>query len=90
MSAPNHSITANAFAVTTAFVWTVCTAGVAMLPGPSMMMNRWWMHGSNLSNVGRWNVTPEGYLFGGLVLVVFAWLTGYVYSSSLEYFRRRK
>lgn len=90
MSAPSNIAIANAFATTAAFVWLVCAAGVALLPGPSMMMSRWWMHGMNIGVMGNWNVTVDGFLFGGLGVVAIAWLAGYVYSMSLQYFTKKK
>lgn len=81
---------ANAFSVTTAFVWTVCTLGIALFPGLSETIGRWWLHGLSMRVMGTWNVSIEGYLFGGLVLVGFAWITGYIFGWSLEFFGKRK
>ncbi len=80
---------ANSFALTMAFVWLVCTLGVAMFPRPSYMMNKWFMHGLTGLTMGQWNVTFSGFFFGGLVLILFAWFTGYVFGSSLEYFSKK-
>ncbi len=81
---------ANAFGVTTAFVWTICTLGVALLPGPSAMMGRWWMPGLSMTTLGTWQVSMDGFILGGVVLVGFAWITGYVFGWNLEFFSGKK
>ena len=79
----------NSFALTMAFIWSVCTLGIAIFPGPSYMMNRWFTHGFTGLTMGQWNTTFSGFLLGGLVLVAFAWITGYVFGWSLEYFSKK-
>lgn len=83
-------VLANAFATTIAFVWTVCTFGVALFPGLSQTIGRWWLHGLSMSTMGTWRVSIESYVFGGLILVVFGWITGYVFALSLEAFSMKK
>ena len=75
---------ANAFAVTTAFVWVVCTLGVALLPSASFMMSGWFMHGLNMSALGVWKVTMGGFLWGGIVLSGIAWAAGYIFGLVLK------
>lgn len=82
--------TANALAVTVAFVWAICALGIALLPGPSMMVSRWWMHGLDMGVLGIWRVTFGGFLFGGIPLIVMGWLSGYVFASSYNYFLKKK
>lgn len=82
----NKMVLANAFAATTLFVWVVCTLGVAFFPGPSLMMGRWWMHGLSMTTLGTWRVTLDGFILGGMVLVGFAWITGYVFGWCLDIF----
>ena len=85
----NKMMYANAFAVTIAFVWAVCSFGVALFPAPSLMMGKWFMHGLDMTSLGFWKVTIDGFIFGGLVLVGFGWVTGYVFGGSLEYFGKK-
>lgn len=80
---------ANAFAVTMTFIWLVCTFGVALLPELSLTMNGWFMHGLNMRVMGMWNVTFDGFILGGVVLIAFAWISGYIFGASLEYFSRK-
>lgn len=79
----------NAFAATAGFVWVVCSLGVALFPGPSYMMNRWFMHESYGLTMGNWNVTIQGFFLGGFVLIAFSWVTGYFFASALEYFSKK-
>jgi len=80
---------ANASALTTAFVWLVCSFGVLFFPYPSYMMGRWIMHGRIGLTMTQWNVTFLEFLYGGLLLTLFAWVIGYVFGWSLEYFSKK-
>jgi len=86
----NKIVLANAFAVTVAFVWTVCTFGIALFPELSLTIGQWWMHGLSMTKLGTWNVSMSDFIFGGLVLTIFAWITGYVFGWSLELFGGKK
>jgi hypothetical protein len=80
---------ANASALTTAFVWLVCSFGVLFFPCPSYMMGRWFTHERVGLTMMQWNMTFPGFLYGGLILVFFAWVTGYVFGWFLEYFGKK-
>ena len=80
---------ANASAFTSAFVWLVCSFGVLFFPYPSYMMGQWFTHGRVGLTMMQWNVTLSGVFFGGLTLVFFAWIVGYVFGWSLEYFSKK-
>lgn len=77
-------IFANTFALTVLFVWVICTLGVWLLPGLSLTMSAWFMHGLNISTMGVWKVTLEGFILGGIVLMAFGWATGYVFGKILS------
>lgn len=85
----NKMMYANTFAVTVAFVWIICSLGVAFLPDLSLTMSKWFMHGLDMTSLGLWKVTIDGFILGGLVLVGFGWVTGYVFGLSLEYFGKK-
>lgn len=85
----NKIIYANTFAVTVAFIWLVCTLGIWLFPDLSLTMGKWFMHGLDMTVMGTWKVTVDGFILGGLVLVAFGWLSGYVFGSSLEYFGKK-
>ncbi len=80
---------ANTFAVTVAFIWLICTLGVALLPELSLTMSKWFMHELDITVMGTWKITAEGFVLGGLVLTAFGWISGYVFGSSLEYFGKK-
>ncbi len=80
---------ANSFALTVAFVWVICTLGVLFFPYPSYMMDQWINHERVGLTMMQWNVTFFGSLYGGLILVFFAWIVGYVFGSFLEYFSKK-
>ena len=85
----NKIIYANSFAMTVAFVWVICTLGIALLPDFSLTMSRWFMHGLDMKSLGIWKVTIDGFILGGLVLTGFGWLAGYVFGCSIAYFEKK-
>lgn len=84
--------TANALAVTAAFVYVVCRALVGLLPDFMFSMGQSWFHGIQLQKLGTWTLTTENFIWGLLSLTVTAWLSGYVYASVYNLFlgKRRK
>ncbi|MFA4852644.1 MAG: DUF5676 family membrane protein [Bacteroidales bacterium] len=80
---------ANTFAVTVAFVWLVCTLGVALLPELSLTISKWIMHGLDMTSLGIWKVSVDGFILGGLVLISFGWVTGYIFGCSMAYFGKK-
>lgn len=80
---------AHSFAITTLFAWTICALGVALFPTPSLVLSKWFMHGLNMETLGIWKVTAEGFFLGGVVLMGFSWVVGYVFGTSLEYFSKK-
>ena len=54
---------ANASALTTAFVWLVCSFGVLFFPYQSYMMGRWITHGRTIYTMTQWSL-----FFPGVVL----------------------
>lgn len=79
---------ANALALTTAIAWVVCSLFVTILPGFSLIVTKWWMHGMPLP--GNWNLNFGNFLLGGITLTISGWLFGYVLGWSLEYFSKNK
>lgn len=85
----HKKVYAHACAVTVGFLWVVCTAGIALLPDFSLTMSSWFMHRMDITTMGIWRVTSEGFIFGGLVLTAVGWVSGYVFGWSLEYFGKK-
>lgn len=80
---------ANSFALTMVFIWVVCTLGILFFPYPSYMMGQWFTHERAGLTMMQWNVTFFGTIYGGIILVFFAWVTGYVFGWFLEYFSKK-
>jgi hypothetical protein len=81
---------ANAFALTTVVMWTVCSAFVLLLPRFSLIVTRWWVHGLKVDQLGQYNLSLTNFLIGGVTLSLWMWVTGYVFGWSLEYLGKKK
>ncbi|GCE03423.1 DUF5676 family membrane protein [Dictyobacter aurantiacus] len=79
---------ANAFAVTVAILWTVCSLVVAIFPAFALDVTTWWMHG--LTVMGTWHLTWGNFFLGGIVLVVIAWLSAYLFGWCWETFSGKR
>lgn len=77
-------IIANAFALTTAVAWVICSVVVYLFPDPSLLITRWWMHGMQVEVMGTWNLTLGNFVWGGLTITAAAWLVGYIYGWTWE------
>lgn len=86
----NKIVYANTFATTIAFVWIICTLGIVLFPQMSLTFSSWFMHGMDITRMGAWQTTFGGFIGGGIVLILFAWATGYVFGASLDYFGRKR
>lgn len=80
----DKTILANAFALATGILWTVCSLFVIILPDFSMKLFNWWMHGLDITVMGNWSLNLTNFLLGGLTLVISAWLSGYILGWSWE------
>jgi hypothetical protein len=78
---------ANAAALSTAILWTICSIGVALLPNFVQSMREWMMHGSIATSALE--VTFGSFLMGGILLVVIAWVWGYVFGWAWEYVSKK-
>ena len=83
------TVLANTFAITTAVIWIICAVGVALFPQLSFQIFRWWNHGLIVSPMGDYNVTFVGFIMGGIVLVAFAWIAGYIFGVIWEFMSKR-
>ncbi|OGL35622.1 hypothetical protein A3F65_00975 [Candidatus Saccharibacteria bacterium RIFCSPHIGHO2_12_FULL_47_16b] len=79
---------AGAFALSTAVVWTLCSALVAIWPDFAYKVTKWWLHGMNIDSLGEFSLSWDNYLTGGLTLVISLWVIGYVLGWSLELFSK--
>jgi hypothetical protein len=77
-------VLANAFGLATVVLWTGCSILVALFPGFTMAVTRWWMHGMDISAMGDWNLNFNNFLLGGIAMIASAWITGWVFGWSWE------
>lgn len=82
-------VLANAFGLATAVLWTLCSAIVWLLPGFSLTVSRWWMHGLDIGVMGSWSLTWTNFLLGGATIVISAWVTGWVFGWAWEKMSQR-
>lgn len=80
-------VIANASALSTAILWTVCALGVALFPSLVETIREWIMHSS--VSTGPLEVTFASYLLGGLSLVIISWIWGYVFGWAWEYVSKK-
>lgn len=83
-------VIANSLALATAILWVICTVIVVILPGFSLTVTSWWLHGLNTSVLGSWNLTLANFLLGGIVLVISAWVAGYIFGWAWEVVSKRQ
>lgn len=80
MNVTKHNL-ANGLALATAILWILCSALTAIFPDLSHTVTVWWMHGMEIS---KFNLGWGNFIWGGLTLVVSAWLAGRILGWSLE------
>jgi len=77
-------VLANAFGLTTAMLWVLCSLIVVVLPDLYLLVMRWWLHGMDVAVIASRQLTFGNFLLGGITLVVSAWVTGWVFGWSWE------
>jgi len=80
MKLTKHNL-AHGFALATAILWVLCSGFVAIFPDFSRTITQWWMHGME---VAQFNLEWSNFVWGGLTLVLSAWLAGWILGWSLE------
>ncbi len=83
--------TANAMAVTVAFIAVVCALAIILAPDLSLGIAQSWFHGMDLSKV-RTTVSPSmgSLLYGWITATIGGWLVGYVFASAYNMFAKKK
>ena len=77
---------ANGLALTTAILWLLCSAFVAIFPDFSLTVTKWWMHGMEVT---VFDLSFANFVWGGLTIVGSFWIVGYVLGWSLEFVDKR-
>ena len=85
----NPMVTANASALTIAVVYVACRLLVGLFPEAMMTVAKSWFHGIDISLISAWNLSFGSFVIGIVSATITAWLVGYLYGASFEYFRKK-
>lgn len=86
-----HALTtANALALTALVGWTICSLFVVIFPDVSLVATRAMLHGRMFAGTGPLRVTLDGFLLAGAVIVGYAWVLGYVFSTIFATLQKKK
>lgn len=85
----NQTATANALATTVGIFYIGCRILVSLFPDLMFSIARSWLHGMVLTQSGSWNLSLETFMVGLVSSVVSAWVIGYVFTVTFNYFSRR-
>ncbi len=83
--------TANAMAVTVAFIAVICTLAIILAPEVSMGIAQSWFHGIDLSKV-RAVVNPSlgSLVYGWTTATIGGWVAGYTFANVYNWFAPKK
>jgi len=81
--------TANGVAITAGTIYIVCRVGVAFFPDLLMTITQLWFHGLELARVSGWNLSLGSFVLGLISLLIVAWLVGYFFANSYNYFVKK-
>ena len=79
---------ANTLALASGILWVLCSIVILILPDLSLSVAEWWMHGMDISVMGSWNLNFINFFFGGIALIVSAWVSGWVFAWSWEFVKK--
>ena len=87
----NPMATANAMAMTVAFIAVVCALAIILAPDLSLGIAQSWFHGIDLEKV-RTVVNPSlgSILYGWITATIGGWVVGYVFASAYNLFAGKK
>lgn len=80
----NVSALANAAATTAAILWIMCSLLVVMLPGMMMSMTGHMVHLDMQAH--SWVMTGLGFVFGLIIWIALAWVTGWLVATCYNRF----
>lgn len=83
-------VTANAAATTTAIVFVACRLLVGLFPYAFFTIAQSWFHGIQLSKLDTWNLTTSSFILGLVSATVTAWIIGYVFAYTYNWFLKKK
>ncbi len=83
--------TANAAAVTVAFIAVVCALAIILAPEVSLGVAQSWFHGIDLTKV-RTAIAPSAgsVVYGWITATIGGWIVGYVFATAYNWFAPKK
>lgn len=81
---------AASFAFTSSVLWMVCTAGMFLFPDVTTAVGRLWFMGLKKEVIVNTDTTLVGFILGGISFASAAWLVGYLFGLSLEFFSKNE
>ena len=85
----NPTATANALATTGGIFYIVCRILVIIFPDLTFSFAQSWFHGINLVKSGSWDLSVTGFFAGLVSFMVLAWVTGYIFAVTYNYFSKK-
>lgn len=83
-------VTGNAAAATTATVFVACRILVGLFPDAFFAIAQSWFHGIELTKLDIANLTASSFLLGLVSASVTAWLIGYLFAATYNWFLKKK
>lgn len=84
------TVTANAVAATTAVVFVSCRTLVGFFPDAFFAIAQSWFHGIQLSKLDAFDLTLSSFVLGLVSASVTAWLIGYLFAWTYNWFLKKK
>ncbi len=81
---------AASFSFTSGVLWTVCTAGMFLFPDVTTAVGRLWFMGLREEIIVNTEMSFIGFVLGGISFAAAAWLIGYLFGWSLEFFSKNE
>lgn len=82
--------TANATAATVGVLYIVCRVLVLVMPDLFLAIARTWFHGIDISKIAAGNAGDlSAFILGSITSVAAAWLTGYLFAITYNYFAKK-
>lgn len=85
----NQTASANAVAVTIAFIYIVCALTVVVAPEFSMAVAQSWFHGIDIATIRAYNISAGSFVLGIVTATAGGWIVGYVFASLYNTFLKK-
>ena len=82
--------TANAAAVVTGIIYLVCRVAVWLVPDISMTIAQSWFHNIDITTLPTPTSNSGAFILGLVTATVGAWLAGYAFAWTYNWFLKKK